>query len=102
MKKKREAKRQAKLQDSGDSNNDKQDTNKKIDESIDNEKKLRIKKIQSVCSLFINYIVINFYHQYKTTKFNFLFTGFKKYQSFQNFTIIRKRIRQQSNGKIKT
>lgn len=63
MKKKREAKRQAKLQDTGDSNNDKLDINKKIDESVDNEKKLRIKKIKSVCFLFISYTVINFYYQ---------------------------------------
>lgn len=83
MKKKREAKRQAKLQDTGDSNNDKLDTNKKIDEPVDNEKKLRIKKIQSVCFLFINYTVINFYHQYESIKLNFFFIiGFKKYQSF--------------------
>jgi len=50
MKKKREAKRQAKqLQDVEDSNDDKQSAVKTIDEPKDNEKQLRIKKIQSVC-----------------------------------------------------
>lgn len=50
MKKKREAKRQAKqLQEVDDSNN----SVKKKDEPIINEKQLRIKKIQSVCLLII-------------------------------------------------
>lgn len=47
MKKKREAKRQAKQQQE-DSNDEKQNTNITT-ESVDNEKLLRIKKIQSVC-----------------------------------------------------
>jgi len=52
MKKKREAKRQAKqLQEVEDSNNDKQNAVKTNDEPKDNEKQLRIKKIQSVCAL---------------------------------------------------
>lgn len=73
MKKKREAKRQAKQQQQENSNDDKQDTNK-TDESVDNEKQLRIKKIQSVSIygynciddlfLLMSYII-----------------GFKKYQS---------------------
>jgi len=54
MKKKREAKRQAKqMQDVEDSNNDKQSTVKTIDEPKDNEKQLRIKKIQSVCFITV-------------------------------------------------
>jgi len=54
MKKKREAKRQAKqLQDVEDSNNDKQNAVKTIDEPKDNEKQLRIKKIQSVCLIIV-------------------------------------------------
>lgn len=48
MKKKREAKRQAKQQEVEDSN----DTTQKTDEPVDNEKQLRIKKIQSVCFYF--------------------------------------------------
>lgn len=50
MKKKREAKRQAKQQEVEDSNDTLQNAVKKTDEPIDNEKQLRIKKIQSVCS----------------------------------------------------
>lgn len=54
MKKKREAKRQAKqLQDVEDSNDDKQSAVKTIEEPKDNEKQLRIKKIQSVCLITI-------------------------------------------------
>lgn len=50
MKKKREAKRQAKqLQDVEGSNDDKQSAVKITDEPKDNEKQLRIKKINSVC-----------------------------------------------------
>jgi len=53
MKKKREAKRQAKqLQEVDDSNN----SVKKSEEPIVNEKQLRIKKIQSVC---IKVILVN-------------------------------------------
>jgi len=54
MKKKREAKRQAKqMQDVEDSNDDKQSAVKIIDEPKDNEKQLRIKKIQSVCFIIV-------------------------------------------------
>jgi len=49
MKKKREAKRQAKqMQDVEDLSNNKQSAVKTIEEPKDNEKLLRIKKIQSV------------------------------------------------------
>lgn len=60
MKKKREAKRQAKqMQDVEDSNDDKQNAVKIIDVPKDNEKQLRIKKIQSVCCITIinNFII---------------------------------------------
>lgn len=56
MKKKREAKRQAKLEEAENSA-DKQDVNI-TDKTIDNEKQLKIKKIQSVC-LFINILIYN-------------------------------------------
>lgn len=48
MKKKREAKRQAKQQQEEDSNVIKQNDVKKTEEPVDNEKVLRVKKIQSV------------------------------------------------------
>lgn len=54
MKKKREAKRQAKqTQDVEDLSNNKQSAIKTIEEPKDNEKLLRIKKIQSVCFIII-------------------------------------------------
>lgn len=54
MKKKREAKRQAKQsQDVDDLSNNKQSTVKTIEEPKDNEKLLRIKKIQSVCFIIV-------------------------------------------------
>jgi len=50
MKKKREAKRQAKQQqDIADLSTEKSNTIEKIENPIANEKQLRIKKIQSVC-----------------------------------------------------
>lgn len=54
MKKKREAKRQAKLLQEEEQNNGKVDKTNK--EPIDNEKQLRIKKIQLVHNQFINYL----------------------------------------------
>lgn len=75
MKKKREAKRQAKQQQSEDPNDDIQNTNKTAD-SVDNEKQLRIKKIQSVCICVYN-LINNLF----LSSIFFYFTGFKKYQS---------------------
>lgn len=54
MKKKREAKRQAKqMQDVEDLSNNKQSAVKTIEEPKDNEKLLRIKKIHSVCFIIV-------------------------------------------------
>lgn len=62
MKKKREAKRQAKqMQDAEDSNDDKQSAVQIIDESKDNEKQLRIKKIQSVCFRIVILLFVRHY-----------------------------------------
>jgi hypothetical protein len=58
MKKKREAKRQAKQLEIVHSNNV-QNTITKTNDPIDNEKQLRIKKIQSVRFKFLFYININ-------------------------------------------
>lgn len=48
MKKKREAKRQAKQQEVEESNDGQHNANQSIGEPIDSEKQLRIKKINSV------------------------------------------------------
>lgn len=57
MKKKREAKRQAKQQQEVENpNDDKQNQLNKTDEPIDNDKQLRIKKILSVCIHIYNFV----------------------------------------------
>lgn len=61
MKKKREAKRQAKQsQDVDDLSNNKQSAVKTIEEPKDNEKLLRIKKIQSVCFIIVIQSFVNY------------------------------------------
>lgn len=73
MKKKREAKRQAKLLQEEEPNK----VDKKTEEPIDNEKQLRIKKIQSV---------YNFLIYYKFTKcFYFFIFGFQDLKSINRF-----------------
>lgn len=61
MKKKREAKRQAKqTQDVEDLSNNKQSAVKIIEEPKDNKKLLRIKKIQSVCFIIVIQSFVNY------------------------------------------
>lgn len=70
MKKKREAKRQAKLLQEEEPNNGK--VEKKNEEPINNEKQLRIKKIQLVHNKFINYF-FNSISYFEQNTYFFLF-----------------------------